>query len=141
MRLALEEARAALSEGNPPFGAVVVRGDQVIVAGHNRVQSECDPTAHGEIVAIRNAASAMRVVALDGTVLYTTCEPCLMCTSAIMWAHISRVVIGARCADAPDYFLHPEKGSLLSMVSYIRYPFEYTVGVLNSECAALYQVE
>jgi len=136
MRMALEEARAAVAGGNKPFGAVVVRGGQVVARGHNLVESGHDPTAHGEVVAIRAACRALKSSSLAGSTLYTTCEPCLMCTSAIMWAGIARVVIGATWSDSPGF--HPEKGSLLGMAEHLRYPFEYTSGVLRDECAALY---
>ena len=136
MRMALEEARAAAAEGNKPFGAVIVRDGQVAARGHNRVESDHDPTAHGEVVAIRAACRALQTTTLESATLYTTCEPCLMCTSAIMWAGIARVVIGATWADAPAF--HPEKGSLLGMAQHLRYPFEYTAGVLRDECVKLY---
>ncbi|HEU4758916.1 MAG TPA: nucleoside deaminase, partial [Dehalococcoidia bacterium] len=100
------------------------------------VESDNDPTAHGEVSAIRAACHAVRSPYLDGATLYTTCEPCLMCTSAITWARIARVVIGATWSDSPGF--HPEKGSLLGMASHLDYPFEYTAGVLRDECVALY---
>ena len=138
MRTALEEADKALAEGNYPFGAVVVQDDRLVARGHNLVHTDSDPTAHGEVVAIRAACRALHTTTLEGATLYTTCEPCLMCTSAIMWAGIGRVVIGATWADAPGYF-HPEKGSLLGMASHLRYPFQYTAGVLREECVKLYE--
>jgi tRNA(Arg) A34 adenosine deaminase TadA len=137
MTIALAEARAATAEGNRPFGAVIVRGGQVVEHGHNLVESENDPTAHGEVVAIRAACRALQSPSLEGATLYTTCEPCLMCTSAIMWAGIPRVVIGATWADVPAHF-HPEKGSLLGMAQHVSDPFEYTAGVLRDECVELY---
>ena len=137
MSIALAEAQAATAEGNRPFGAVIVCGGQVVEHGHNLVESENDPTAHGEVVAIRAACRALQSPSLEGATLYTTCEPCLMCTSAIMWAGIARVVIGATWADVPAYF-HPEKGSLLGMAQHVNYPFEYTAGVLRDECVELY---
>jgi len=137
MRIALEEVQAAAAEGNKPFGAVIVRQGQVVGRGHNRVESDRDPTAHGEMVAIRAACRALQATYLEGATLYTTCEPCLMCTSAIMWARISRVVMGAVWADVPGYF-HPEKGSLLGMAQHVHYPFDYVAEVLRDECVKLY---
>jgi tRNA(Arg) A34 adenosine deaminase TadA len=116
---------------------VIVRKGKVLGRGHNLVGSDNDPTAHGEVVAIRATCRALKTVRLEGATLYTTCEPCLMCTSAIMWAGIGRVVIGATWADAPDYF-HPEKGSLLGMARHVDYPFQYAAGVLRAECVELY---
>lgn len=75
-----------------PFGAVVVRDGQVIGKGSNMVTSENDPTAHAEIVAIRNACKETGTFDLAGAILYATCEPCPMCLSAIYWAHISEVI-------------------------------------------------
>lgn len=137
MAMALEEAQAAALEGNKPFGAVVVRGRAVVARGHNLVESDKDPTAHGELVAIRAACRNLADPSLEGATLYTTCEPCVLCTGAVMWARVARVVIGAVWSDAPDYF-HPEKGSLLSLAQHLRYPFEYTTGVLRDECVKLY---
>ncbi len=138
MRMALEEAQAAAREGNFPFGAVVVREGKVVARGHNLVHSELDPTAHGEVVAIRAACRALGATTLEGTTLYTTCEPCLMCTGALISAKVERVVIGATWADAPGYF-RPEKGSLLGVAPHVSYPFEHAVGVLREECARLYR--
>ena len=140
MRIALEEARLALAEGNKPFGAILVRGGKLLGQGHNLVESENDPMAHGEVVAIRAACRNLETTSLEEATLYTTCEPCMMCTSAIAWAGIGRVVIGAVWADVPDYF-HPEKGSLLGLAQHVRYPFEYTAGVLRDECVKLYAEE
>lgn len=140
MRLAIEEAVAAEREGNRPFGAVLVREDEVIGRGHNRCESDCDPTAHGEVNAIRDACRALGAVTLDGATLYTTAEPCLLCTGAITYAGIARVVIGAVWADAPGYFNHPEKGSLFRVAPHLTLPFRITSGVLRDECLALYRI-
>ena len=141
MRLAIEEAVAAEREGNRPFGAVIVRDGEVIGRGHNRCVSDCDPTAHGESAVIRDTCRALGSVTLDGATLYTTAEPCLLCTGAITYARISRVVIGAVWADAPGYFNHPEKGSLLLVAPHLTLPFTVTTGVLRDECVALYATE
>ncbi len=137
MRIALAEARAASAQGNKPFGAVLVRGGQLVGQGHNLVISDKDHTAHGEVAAIRATCRDLQTANLEGATLYNTCEPCLMCTSAIAWALIDRVVIGAVWTDVPDYF-HPEKGSLLGLAQHVRYPFKYTTGVLRDECVKLY---
>lgn len=139
MRLAIEEAVAAERAGNRPFGAVLVREGEVIGRGHNRCVSDCDPTAHGEAIAIRDTCRALGTLTLDGTTLYTTAEPCLLCTGAITYARIARVVIGAVWADAPSYFDHPEKGSLLRVAPHLTLPFTVTPGVLRDECLALYK--
>lgn len=138
MRLAIEEALEAKSEGNDPFGAVVTRDGQMIARGHNLTVSECDPTAHGEVVAIRSACRVLNARRLEGATLYTTCEPCLLCTGAVTHTRIDRVVIGAVWSDAPAYFQNPQKGSLLAVAPYLELPFEVTTGVLAHECIPLY---
>ena len=83
-----------------PFGAVVVKGNKVVGCGWNQVTSENDPTAHAEIVAIRNACKRLQTFQLDDCDLYTSCEPCPMCLSAIYWARIRRVYYGNTRRDA-----------------------------------------
>lgn len=100
MRLAIEQARAGIAAGQSPFGAVVVRNDIVVAARHNTVWRDGDPTAHAEVNAIREAAATLQTINLSGATIYTTCEPCPMCLSAIHWSKIDRVVFGAMIADA-----------------------------------------
>ncbi len=86
--------------GGGPFGAVIVRGDRLVAQGWNRVTSANDPTAHAEIVAIRRACRRLKVFHLTDCDLYTSCEPCPMCLSAIYWAHLRNVYYGATRKDA-----------------------------------------
>ncbi len=137
MTIAVEEARRALAEGNRPFGAAVVWDGRLVAGGRNIIESECDPTAHAEMMAVRNACRALGALSLEGATLYTTCEPCLMCTSAILWAKIPRVFIGATWADAPSSF-DREKLAFFDVVSRGKYRFEYEVGVMREECVRLY---
>ena len=95
MLLALEEARAAMVEGEVPVGAVVLRAGKVIGAGRNRMRAEADPTAHAEIVAMRAAAAALGSPRLDGCDLWVTLEPCAMCAGAMALARISRLYFAA----------------------------------------------
>src|ERR1041384_385884 len=95
MRLALDAARGARDAGEVPVGAVLVRGDQVVSVGANRPIAGCDPTAHAEIEALRAAGKALGSYRLNGTTLYVTLEPCVMCASAIVHARVSRLVFGA----------------------------------------------
>jgi tRNA(adenine34) deaminase len=95
MRLALNAARAAQDAGEVPVGAVLVRGDEVIATGANRPISGCDPTAHAEIEALRAGGRALGSYRLNGTTLYVTLEPCVMCASAIVHARVARLVFGA----------------------------------------------
>ena len=97
IRLAIESAESGLGG---PFGAVVVKKDQIVGRGQNRVTSSNDPTAHAEILAIRDACDRLATFKLEGCELYSSCEPCPMCLAAIYWARIGRVVYGNTRADA-----------------------------------------
>ncbi|MGH9629193.1 MAG: nucleoside deaminase [Bryobacteraceae bacterium] len=97
IHLSVENASGA--KGGP-FGAVVVKDEQIIAEGVNLVTSTMDPTAHAEIVAIRAACSVLKSFQLDGCELYTSCEPCPMCLGAIFWARPAKVHYGATQADA-----------------------------------------
>jgi guanine deaminase len=93
LRLAYEEAARGIEAGDGgPFGAVIVKGGEVIATGHNEVVGTNDPTAHAEMVAIRRACAKLGSFSLEGCTLYATGEPCPMCFSAIPWARIDRVV-------------------------------------------------
>ena len=120
MKIASEEAAAAArnNEGGP-FGAVIVRDGEVVARGHNEVLKSNDPTAHAEMVTIRRAAASLGRFDLSDCVLYTSCEPCPMCLSAIYWARIPTVFFGCTKEDAADigfddqaiyeYIRHPEQ--------------------------------
>lgn len=95
MQLALEEAEQAFREDEVPIGAVIVHGEQVIARAHNQREQLHDPTAHAEMIAITQAAEALRSWRLDECVLYVTLEPCPMCAGAIVQARIPTVVYGA----------------------------------------------
>jgi guanine deaminase len=97
IRLSLEKMEAG--EGGP-FGAVIVRGSEIVGRGWNRVTSTNDPTAHAEIVAIRDACDRLGTFSLAGCEIYTSCEPCPMCFAAIYWARLERVYYAATCEDA-----------------------------------------
>lgn len=97
--LAVENVR----EGNGgPFGAVIVKDNQIIATGVNQVTANNDPTAHAEIVAIRRACEVLKSFQLDGCVLYSSCEPCPMCLGAIYWARPQAVYFAANHKDAAD---------------------------------------
>jgi tRNA(Arg) A34 adenosine deaminase TadA len=114
IRLAME---GVASGRGGPFGAVVVKDGRIVGRGCNEVTSKNDPTAHAEIVAIREAARALGVFHLTGCELYTTCEPCPMCLAAIYWARIDRYHFGCTAQDAAaiefaDAFIHHELGAV-----------------------------
>jgi tRNA(adenine34) deaminase len=135
MRLALEEARAAALAGEVPVGAVLVFDGKVLARSGNRTIRDCDPTAHAEVVVLREAARVLRNYRLLGTTLYVTIEPCSMCAGAIVQARVPRVVYG--CDD-------PKGGAVRSCFEILSHPrlnhqVAVTGGVLADECAAVIQ--
>jgi tRNA(adenine34) deaminase len=95
MQIALDAARRAERGGEVPVGAVLVRGDAVVAVGSNRPIAGCDPTAHAEMEVLRAGGRAENTYRLNGTTLYVTLEPCVMCAAAIVHARVSRLVFGA----------------------------------------------
>lgn len=101
MRRAIELSRVHMEAGEGgPFGAIVVQDGRVLGEGWNRVTSTCDPTAHAEVVAIREACKRLGTFSLRGCEIYTSCEPCPMCLAAIYWARLDRIWYGNGQADA-----------------------------------------
>nr|WP_276606973.1 tRNA adenosine(34) deaminase TadA [Ramlibacter henchirensis] len=130
MREALAQAGLALAAGEVPVGAVVVQGDRVVGRGHNRPVAGHDPTAHAEIMALREAAAALGNYRLDGCELFVTLEPCAMCSGAMLHARLKRVVFGA-----PD----PKTGAAGSVLNLfeerrLNHRTQSTGGVLAAEC-------
>ena len=114
MRRAVELSAQHMREGaGGPFGAVIVKNGKVIAEGWNRVTSTNDPTAHAEVTAIRDACKALGTFSLEGCDIYTSCEPCPMCLSAIYWARLDRIYFANTRQDAAaigfdDEFLYRE---------------------------------
>lgn len=100
MRMAIELSIENIDQGGGPFGAVVVRNGHVVAKGANRVVANNDPTAHAEVVAIRNACRELETFDLEGCTIYASCEPCPMCLSAIYWAGIKRICYANTKRDA-----------------------------------------
>lgn len=133
MRLALEEARAALGHGDVPIGAVVMRDGEVIASRHNERELTADPTAHAEVLALRDAARAIGSWRLDGCTLVVTLEPCVMCAGAAHQARVARVVYGAD---------DPKAGALGSLYNVgadarLNHEFAVAAGVLAADSAQL----
>lgn len=102
MRMAIEASRASVESGGGPFGAVIVRDGEVLATASNSVTLKNDPTAHAEVEAIRLACSRVGDFSLAGCEIYTSCEPCPMCLSAIYWAGIERIYYANTRKDAAD---------------------------------------
>ena len=134
MRAALDVARIASQTGDVPVGAIVINAEGVVIGkGFNEREANNDPTAHAEVVAIRNAAARLQKSRLDGCTLIVTLEPCAMCAGAIAQSRISKVIFGAWDEKA---------GAVGSVWDVLRDPrsifkVEVTSGVLESECAEL----
>lgn len=122
MQMAIDLSVENVANGGGPFGAVIVRDDKVVATGVNRVTANHDPTAHAEVSAIRNACKELGDFKLDGCRIYTSCEPCPMCLSAIYWAGISKIYYGntkqdAKMIDFDDSFIYDEIGKSSEMRS------------------------
>jgi tRNA(Arg) A34 adenosine deaminase TadA len=102
MRQAIDLSIENVRNGGGPFGAVIVRNGEVVATGVNNVVPHCDPTAHAEVSAIRKACQKVGDFKLDGCTIYTSCEPCPMCLSAIYWSGIERIFYGNTKQDAED---------------------------------------
>ena len=134
MALAIEEARAAIQAGERPFGSVVVQDGEVIGRGHNIVNSTLDPTAHAEVMAIRNATASLKISRLSGGTLYTSCDPCPMCCGATMFSGIERLVIGARSAKLAEIRGEsPRTYSAENLAGQMHMKLEVIRGVLQTE--------
>lgn len=103
MQMAITRAKEGVDKGQTPFGAVIVKDGKVIACEHNLVWENTDITAHGEIQAIRTACKKVNSVNLSGCTIYSTCEPCPMCFTAIHWARIDTIICGARIEDAKHF--------------------------------------
>jgi tRNA(Arg) A34 adenosine deaminase TadA len=136
MTAALDQARRALASGEVPIGAVVVIDGRVVASGFNQPISSVDPTAHAEMVALREAARGVGNYRLIDAILYVTVEPCVMCVGALVHARVREVVYGAA---------EPKSGALVSAVRGLELPglnhrFAVTGGVLEEECRRLVQL-
>lgn len=135
MKVALEEARMALEHGDVPIGAVAVRDGEVIARAHNKREIKGDPTAHAELIALRQASRRLGRWRLHDVTLYVTIEPCAMCAGAMVWARLERLVYGS-----PD----PKAGAVYSLYNIVQDPrlnhqCEVTSGILEEECSDLLQ--
>ncbi len=133
MRLALAQARVAQDGEEVPVGAVVLKHGELLASRHNERQRTGDPTAHAEVLALRDAAAAIGTWRLDGTTVVTTLEPCLMCAGAILASRAERVVFGA---------FDPKAGAALTLYGVLSDPrlnhqCEVVGGVLARECGAV----
>lgn len=135
MMEALKEAEKARDLGEVPIGCVIVKDQKIIGRGYNRTVIEKDPTAHAEILAIRDAANFLGGWRLLETDLYVTCEPCAMCAGAMVWARVTKVVFGTK---------DPKAGACGSVVNILQengfnHQVEIESGILEEPCKAILQ--
>lgn len=133
MKEALQEAARAEELGEIPIGAVIVRDGEIISRGHNMTESDNDPTAHAEMIAIRKAAQTLGGWRLSGCEMYVTCEPCSMCAGALVWSRIEKLYIGTMDSKAGAC------GSVLNIVEEERlnHNVEVETGILKDECSKI----
>jgi tRNA(adenine34) deaminase len=135
MQAALDEARRALDAGEVPIGAVLVFDGRIVARAFNQPIRAMDPTAHAELLVLRDAAKAIRNYRLTGSIVYVTVEPCLMCVGALVHARVGHVVFGT---------VEPKSGALVSTVrahesAGLNHRFAVTGGVLEAPCRELVQ--
>ena len=132
---AIKEAKKAQKFGEVPVGAVITLNDKIIARGHNKSITSNDPSAHAEIVAIRNAGKKLNNYRLDGCKLYVTVEPCPMCAGALIWARISELVFGAYDTKSGAC------GSVINILSNKKFNhhIKATGGVLEPKCRTIIQ--
>ena len=139
MRLAIEQAKESIRDGQSPFGAVIVKDGEVVCAVHNVVWATTDITAHAEVHALRCACAELDTIDLSGCTVYTTTEPCPMCFSAIHWARCDRIVFGTSIADAQAAGFSELEISNEQMKAQGGSPVEIEGGFLRGECQRIFE--
>ena len=142
MKLAINKAKDNLKIGSKPFGALIVREGVVVGSYSNGSDRHKDPTAHAEIGVIRQASKLLKKKYLQDCILYTTCEPCLMCLGAILWAKIPRIVVGLMRENIPNEIydiIYKDSGAWINRDSLINYPFSVKTGCAEKECLNLFE--
>lgn len=135
MKIALAEAK----QGDSPYGAVIVKDNQVIATGHNTAKQDSDPTAHAEINVIRSLTAKLNNPSLEGYTLYTTGEPCPMCATACVWAGIAEIIYGASIQDLIELNQPQVNIDCEEVIARGFGQIRVTKGVLKAECLDLFK--
>ncbi|MEH1948201.1 MAG: nucleoside deaminase [Nostoc sp.] len=135
MRLALAEAK----EGDAPYGAVIVKDNEVVAVAHNTVRRDNDPSAHAEINAIRSLTAKLKNPSLEGYSIYTTGEPCPMCATACVWSGLSEIVYGASIQDLISVNQSQINISCEEVIDKSFRKIKVTKDVLKNECLELFK--
>jgi tRNA(Arg) A34 adenosine deaminase TadA len=138
MRLAIAEARVSRRDGNKGYGAVVVRGHEILARSHDTAVTEHDPSLHAEVNAIRQAVQALGDGNLSGTILFSTCEPCPMCSSLAVWANLTTIVYGISIEETVRMGKSRIRVSAKEIVEKSPVMIEVMGDVLREECRSLY---
>ena len=138
MKLAIDRAAEGVDQGQTPFGACIVKDGRLLVCAHNVVWMTTDITAHAEVNAIRQACGLLQTIDLSGCTIYSTCEPCPMCFSAIHWARIGRIVYGTSIEDAKEAGFAELEISNRQLKELGATAVSIEGGVLKDECADLF---
>ncbi|MEH1803806.1 nucleoside deaminase [Nostoc sp.] len=136
MRLALAEAK----KGDAPYGAVIVKDNEVVAVAHNTVRRDNDPSAHAEINAIRSLTAKLKSLSLEGYSIYTTGEPCPMCATACVWSGLSEIVYGASIQDLISVNQSQISISCEEVIDKSFRNIKVTKGVLKNECLELFKL-
>jgi tRNA(Arg) A34 adenosine deaminase TadA len=139
MQMAIDKAAEGVELGQSPFGACIVKNGEVIACDHNIVISSTDITAHGEVNAIRNACRKLNNIQLTGCEIYSTCEPCPMCFTAIHWARIDKIIYGARIEDAAKFGFNELKVSNLHLKENGGSRVEIVGDFMRDDCIKLFE--
>jgi guanine deaminase len=139
MQMAIDKCKEGIDKGQSPFGACIIKDGKVISCDHNIVWESTDITAHGEIHAIRNACKATHSIDLSGSIIYSTCEPCPMCFTAIHWAKIDKIIYGARIEDAERFGFNELKVSNSILKKLGLSPVQIHGDFMRDECVELFE--
>jgi guanine deaminase len=139
MKLAIQEAKISRQEGNKGYGAVFILGSQIFVSAHDTASTSKDPSLHAELNAIRKAVQMAEDINLSGGILFSTCEPCPMCSSLAVWANVTTIVYGASIEETAQLGKSRIRVSAREIVEKSPVMVEVIGGVLKEDCLALYR--
>ena len=140
MQNAIKVAKTGIKKDQTPFGAVIIKDGKIIASAHNQVWITTDITAHAEIIAIQEACKSLNSIDLSGATIYTTCEPCPMCFSAIHWAKIDKIVYGATIKDAKDAGFNELSINNKQMKKIGKSKVKIKQKILQKECKNLFNI-
>lgn len=139
MRLAIEQAKLGVAAGGGAIGSVITKDGKLVASGYNEEEIMHDPTAHGEIVTIRKLCKEWQTRHIPGCTIYSTLQPCGMCTVACIWAGVNTIVYGAERKDVNSMYFDERHNNTIDLVhDAFRNDITVIPGVLEEECSALY---